>query len=119
MAVRKLKRLWGGGFYFDSKRDRKRSPHKTRQRGLAYELLLRQRLARDEPLRNGKLPSKDQTLAVFAATWFEDYVRPNNKYSERMAKQYALAKHLVPFFGQKLVGAIKAHDIEHYKAQQV
>src|SRR5437899_5782575 len=103
MAIRKIKRSWWVDLHFDGKRHRKRSPENTRQGALAYELLLRQKLARGEAIRDGKQPRKDHTFAEFAATWFEDYVRPNNKYSEQLAKKYALARHLVPFFGHKLV----------------
>ncbi|WP_408918068.1 hypothetical protein [Bradyrhizobium arachidis] len=67
----------------------------------------------------GALRSKDLTFAEFAVKWFEDYVRPNNKYSEQLSKKYILSSSLLPFFGRKPVGQIKGHDIERYKAQQV
>src|SRR5216683_2256455 len=116
MAVRKIKKSWWVDIHFDGRRYRKRSPDNTRQGALAYELLLRRKLARGEPIKNEK-QCKDQTLAEFAATWLEDYVRPNNKYSEQLAKKYVLSASLIPFFGCKPVGEIKSHDIERYKAQ--
>lgn len=107
-------------FQFGGKRYRKRSPENTRQGALAYEWLQRQYLARGEPERDEKPPRKDDpTFAEFAETWLNDYVRPNNKYSEQIAKKYVLSSSLIPFFGKKPVGAIRGHDIEQYKAKQV
>lgn len=77
-------------------------------------------MARGEPERDEKPPRKDDpTFAEFAETWLNDYVRPNNKYSEQIAKKYVLSSSLIPFFGKKPVGAIRGHDIEQYKAKQV
>src|SRR6516164_1137882 len=99
MAIRKLKKSWWVDFQFNGRRYRKRSPDNTRQGADAYELLLRQNLARGEPIRDVKQPRKDQTFAEFAAKWFEDYVRPNNKFSEQRSKGNILRLSLIPFFG--------------------
>jgi integrase len=119
MAVRKIKKSWWVDFQFDQVRYRKRSPDNTRQGALAYELLMRQKLAGGEPIEYGRPQRKDQTFAEFATTWFEDYVRTNNKYSEQLTKKYVLSASLLPFFGSKPVEQIKSHDIERYKAQQM
>jgi integrase len=58
-------------------------------------------------------------LAEFAVKWFEDYVRPNNKYSEQLSKKYILSSSLLPFFGRMRVGQIREYEIERYKADQV
>jgi integrase len=58
-------------------------------------------------------------LQQFAWKWFDDYVRPNNKHSEQLAKKYILTASLLPFFGHMPVDQIRAHDIERYKAAQV
>src|SRR4051812_16138332 len=108
MAVRKLKSSWWVDFRYDHVRYRKRSPDNSRAGAIAYESQLRQRLA-----RGGRLDSeRDQqpTFEQFAWRWFEDYAKPNNKYSEQMAKKYILSSSLMPFFGSMPVGAIGAHD---------
>src|SRR5215471_8674943 len=112
MAVRKLNNSWWTDFHFDGRRYRKRSPDNTRHGALAYEMLLRQRLARGEPIEHGRPQRRDQTLAEFAPKWLEDYVKPNNKYSEQLKKKHILLASLIPFFGDKPIGQIKAHDIE-------
>jgi integrase len=57
-------------------------------------------------------------LPEFAAQWFEEYVKPNNRYAERKNKQYVLAS-LVAFFGKIPVSQITSHHIEQYKAAKV
>lgn len=120
MAVRRIKESWWVDFRANYTRYRKRSPENSRAGALAYELTLRRRLARGEPLAQPQQATKsEQTFVEFAQEWFEDYVKPNNKYSEQLAKKYALASSLVPFFGRMPIGKIGAQDVEHYKAQQV
>jgi len=106
-------------FRFDHIRYRRRSPDNTRQGALAYEVLLRRNLADGQPIQSGMQQDRNQTFAEFAEEWFEDYVKPNNKYSEQLAKRYVLASSLVPFFGPKPIEQIRAHDIERYKAIQL
>jgi integrase len=117
MAVRKVKKSWWVDFQFDSRRYRKRSPENTRQGALAYELALRQKLASGERIDGATVERKDQTLAEFSAKWIEDYVKPNNRYSEQLKKRHILSASLIPFFGKQPVGQIGARDIERYKAQ--
>lgn len=114
-----IKKSWWVDFTTNSTRYRKRSPENTKAGAQAYEATLRQKLARGESIDIGATRPKDQTFAEFAAKWFEDYVRPNNKYSEQLMKKYILSSSLLPFLGHKLIGEIRAHDIERYKAQQV
>jgi integrase len=120
MAVRKLKNSWWVDFQFRHRRYRKRSPANSRTGAIAYEIVLRQALARDERIDRSVEPAqRDQTFREFSELWFEDYVKPNNKHSEQLSKKYALAASLVPFFGQIPVRDITGHDIERYKAQQL
>ncbi|MGY3132302.1 integrase [Bradyrhizobium sp. USDA 4501] len=114
-----IKTSWWVDFTVNSTRYRKRSPENTKAGAQAYEATLRQKLARGDSIELGALRSKDLTFAEFAVKWFDDYVRPNNKYSEQLSKKYILSSSLLPFFGRKPVGQIKGHDIERYKAQQV
>ena len=59
------------------------------------------------------------TFQKFAWLWFDDYVKPNNKHSEQLAKKYVLTASLIPFFGHMSINQIRGHDIERYKAAQV
>lgn len=114
-----IKKSWWVDFTANSTRYRKRSPENTKAGAQAYEATLRQKLARGESIDIGAMRPKDQTFAEFAAKWFEDYVRPNNRYSEQLMKKYILSSSLLPFFGRKPIGEIGGHDVERYKAQQV
>jgi integrase len=117
MAVRLVKKSWWIDFQFEGRRHRKRSPDNTRQGARAYELLLRQRLARGEKAEGN--PNEGILFAEFAWRWFEDYVVPNNRFSEQRIKQYTLKSSLIPFFGNMRVSEITAHHIEQYKARRV
>ena len=118
MAVRKLKNTWWVDFQFDTVRYRKRSPENSYSGALAYQTKLKKHLARGEPI--DRAPEKQEfTFEKFAWKWVDDYVKPNNKYSEQLAKRYILSASLVPYFGRMPIGKIRAHDIERYKAQQV
>jgi hypothetical protein len=100
-------------------RYRKRSPENSRTGALAYEATLRQKLARGEPIVDGAHDAqRDQTFEEFASKWFEEYVVPNNKYSEQRTKKTLLHANLIPF-GKIRIAKITAHDIERYKAQAV
>lgn len=120
MAVRKIRNSWWIDFQFDQIRYRKRSPENSRAGAIAYEVELRRNLARGGRIDHSTEPIRENwAFRKFSELWFEDYVKPNNKYSEQLAKKYVLAASLVPFFGDIPVGHISAHDIERYKAQQV
>jgi integrase len=118
MGVRKLRNSWWVDFQIHHTRHRKRSPDNSRSGALAYETVLRQRLARGEPLVTE--PSEPQpTFEQFAWRWFDTYVTSNNKFSEQRAKRGILSRTLVPFFGTLPVGQIAVHHIEQYKAEQI
>jgi integrase len=120
MAVRKIKGSWWVDFMFSHTRYRKRSPDNSRAGAAAYELALRQKVARGERIDEAaKAAQKEPTFKEFSKQWLEDYVKPNNKYSEQLTKKYALSSSLIPFFGNSPVKQISSHDIERYKAQQV
>src|SRR5215475_10926426 len=115
MAVRLLKKSWWVDFQFEGKRCRKRSPENTRQGARAYELLLRQRLARGEAI-DGPAPRQNPFFREFAWQWFDNYAVPNNRFSEQRIKRYTLKSSLIPFFGKMRVGEIRTYHIEQYKA---
>ena len=103
-------------FQFNHTRYRKRSPENSRSGSLAYEAILRQRVAKGEPIdRDPK--AQDVAFHQFAWRWFDEYVVSNNKYSEQRTKRTVLRSALIPFFGKTPVGEVTAHKIEQYKAQ--
>jgi hypothetical protein len=118
MAVRKLKGSSWVDFSFNHKRYRKKSPDNTRDGAAVYELQLRQKVAKGESIEWS--PEKQElTFKEFAWRWFDDYVKPNNRYSEQIGKKCILSASLIPFFGSMPIGAIGTHDIERYKASRV
>jgi len=119
MAVRKIRNTWYVDIRFDDQRYRIRSPENTRIGAQAFEAVLRQKLARGEVI--GKPPEIEQNLLFgqFASQWFEQYVIPNNKYSEQYAKQKILASNLIPFFGEMPLRGINSGHVEQFKARQV
>jgi integrase len=121
MAVRKIKNSWWVDFMFNHTRYRKRSPENSRAGAAAYEIVLRQALARSDRIGGGTAAPahKTTTFGKFAWQWFEDYAIPNNKYSEQVGKKCILSASLIPFFGSMPIGQIKPHDIERYKAQAI
>lgn len=118
MAIRRIKNSWWVDFRADYIRYRKRSPENTKAGAEAYEATLRARLVRGEPV--DKAPEIErQSFEQFAWKWFEDYVTPNNKFSERRAKKGILKNYLIPFFGKFELAEIGTHHVEQFKAWQV
>src|SRR6266571_6059978 len=115
MAVRKIKQSWWVDFQFDGRRHRKRSPENSKAGAEAYEAVLRQKLAQGERL--AKVSNTKQTFGQFASKWFDEYVMPNNKFSECRTKKYILQGSLVPFFGKIPIEQITNQHIEQYKAK--
>lgn len=99
---------------FNKKRIRKRSPDNSHRGAKIYELLIRQKLARGQPLEEVK-PEKKYLFKEIAMQWLETYVRNNNKPSEYMNKKSILGSNLIPFFGDKYIDTINAYDIECFK----
>ncbi len=117
MGVRKRNNKWWVDFCFNRSRYRWPSPENSKAGALAWELVLKQRLARGEPLD----PKKEiaTTFRRFAQDWFETYVKNNNKHSEIVSKEMILRVHLVPFFGRMRLDEIKNLDVEKYKAKKI
>src|ERR1700748_1516193 len=107
MAVRLINSSWWVDFRFNRRRYRKRSPANSQSGAKAYELTLRLRLSQGEDI--DRATPEDQQFKTFAWRWYEDYVIPNNKYSEQSNKKYILSSSLVPFFGETDVGKITVH----------
>ena len=118
MAVRLIKKSWWVDIRFGHHRYRKRSPENSRAGAQAYEAVLRQRLARGQPFE-GDPQQKKVSFSQFAQRWFEDYVVPNNKFSEQRGKNYILNASLIPFFGKTTVELVSVHQVEQYKAHLI
>lgn len=120
MTVRKIGNSWWVDFRAEYKRYRKRSPENTRAGAQAYEAELRKRLTRGEQIdRASNIGVNNQTFATFVPTWIENYVIPNNKFSEAQSKIYTLNSSLIPFFGRMLISDIRTYHVEQYKARMV
>lgn len=114
-----LKGSWWVDLRFNHTRYRKKSPENSKPGAQAYEALLRHKLALGESVEaSAQTNLQEQSFAQFAAVWFDDYVVPNNKYSEQKAKRHMLSSRLIPFFGRMPIGKISTHHIEQYKAKQ-
>ena len=116
MAVRIIKKSWWIDFSFNQKRYRKRSPENSRAAALAYEAVLRRKLANGEDIDGIAQAAQEQTFETFAWRWFNEYVVQNNKPSEQRRKKYALTASLIPFFGRTPVAQITSSNVERYKA---
>ncbi|MFA6417068.1 MAG: site-specific integrase [Patescibacteria group bacterium] len=117
MSVYKNKNKYWVSIYCQNKRYRKLSPQNTQAGAKAYEALLRQKLARGEPIVEEQ--KAVPTFKEFSDNWLEVYVKNNNKYSEILNKESLLRAHLNPFFGQKQLDKISNLDIENYKANKI
>lgn len=117
MAARIIGKSWWVDFRLNYKRYRKRSPENSRAGALAYEAMLRQKMARGEDIDRVVLSTQqEQTFGQFSEKWFDEYVVVNNKASEQRTKKYILSGSLVPFFGKMTVTEITPRHIEQYKA---
>lgn len=104
-------------FRFNHARYRKRSPDNSRAGALAYEAVLRQKLARGESIEREQ--TEIPTFASFSENWLQMYVAANNKASEQRTKRYILNASLIPFFGRMRIDQIETRDVERYKAQSL
>ena len=106
---------------YNRSRYRRPSPDNSCAGAKAYEAVLRQKLARGEPIdpEPVKLAVKMETFQEFSEKWFNVYVMISNKYTEQTNKRYVLGGHLNPFFGSKPLDKISNLDIENYKAEKM
>lgn len=104
---------------FNHQRYRKASPENTYAGAKAYESLIRQKLARGEPIVEIKDKTVEASFKDFFVKWFNVYVKNNNKKSEIIQKESVFRNHLNPFFGKKNLDGISNIDIEKYKSEKV
>jgi len=120
MSVFKRANKYWIGFRYNRQRYRRVSPDNSLAGAKAYEALIRQKLAKGEPIEiETKKIDKILSFQDFSKQWFEVYVKTNNKYSEASNKESILRAHLVPFFGQKKLDEINGLDIENFKAKEI
>lgn len=116
MTVKKRGNTFYIDFGYEGKRVRKKSPENTSKGAKAYELLLRQRMARGLPLEEEKVEKKECIFKELALQWLEIYVKNNNKYSEYINKKYIMNSDLIPYFGNIPIENISGYTIEQYKS---
>ncbi|MGD1083038.1 MAG: tyrosine-type recombinase/integrase [Candidatus Sulfotelmatobacter sp.] len=109
---------WWIDLTFNRTRYRKRSPQNSKAGAQAYEVTLRQKLARGEEIdKEEDRKEREITFEQFAWKWFDEYVVTNNKYSEQRAKRSALRSWLIPFFGTFQLAKIRSRHVEQFKAR--
>ncbi|MDP1689483.1 MAG: site-specific integrase [bacterium] len=122
MAIRKIKKSWWIDIRHNRQRYRIKSPENSKSGAEAYQAVLRQKLARGIPIEFTELDAKqkerEQKFKDFAWTWYETYVKNNNKFSEISRKWYTLRKDLLPFFGEMQIDKITTQHVEDYKAKK-
>ena len=117
MAVRMIKKSWWVDFRSNHTRYRKRSPENSRAGALAYEAVLRGKLARGESIgKEEETQLQETTFEHFAQRWFDEYVVPNCKPSTQYSRKDILFRSLIPFFGKTHISKITVSDVEKYKA---
>ncbi|MBI1805090.1 MAG: site-specific integrase [Ignavibacteriae bacterium] len=121
MSTRKIRNSWWVDCRCEGVRYRKRSPENSQAGAKAYELLLRQRLARGEPIdgRTEDQSPPEPSFREFSEKWYKTYVLTNNKYSTQTGKRSVLNVHLVPFFANMKLKEISSMHIEQFKAAKL
>lgn len=119
MTVIKRRNQYWIDFSHNKKRYRKRSPDNSLAGGKNYEALIRQRLARGEPIDGFEsIEKKSIFYKDFAEEFFERYAKINNKFSEIRTKRSILNVYLKPFFGKLKLEKITSYEIEKFKAEK-
>lgn len=120
MSVLKRGNKYWIGFRYNRIRYRKPSPDNSYAGAKAYEALIRQKLARGEPIFEEEEKKKDKipSFQEFSDRWQKTYVLTNNKPSEQLQKECMIRKHLKPYFGRIPLDKITALQIEEFKSQK-
>ena len=120
MSIFKRGNRYWVGFRFNHQRHRYSSPDNTLSGAKAYEALLRNKLARGEPILTiTEKPKEIITFKEFAKTWLDVYVKNNNRLSEQQHKEGCMRLYLVPYFGKYPLNEIGNIDIENFKAKMM
>lgn len=120
MGAIKRNKKWWVDFMFNRIRFRRPSPENSKQGSMAYESVLRQKLALGQDINlKQEVKTEQKTFADYAWEWFNSYAVVNNKPTEIKGKRQNLKKYLVPYFGKKTLNEICYKDIEEFKAKQL
>ncbi len=119
MSAKKIRNSWHIDFSFNNERYRRKSPDNTKGGAQAYEVLLRQKIARGEPLHKEEKEESKMSFKEFSEKWFNTYVKNHNKISEINGKRCILDKHLIPFFGNTKLDKFSYEKIESYKSKKL
>jgi len=95
-----------------------KSPDNTRAGALAYESVLRRKLARGEPLEEPQKVAVP-TFAAFVEEWFSTHVMTNNKPSTQRSTRSLIDGHFKEAFGRKRLDEICVDDVERFKAAKL
>jgi len=111
---------WYVGFWYNHKRYRKKSPDNSRAGALAYEAMLRQKLARGEPLEPAQQDKhkkeQEQKFKEYGWKWLD--AKTNKKRSSVHHMKHVLSSALIPFFGETSLDKISTPQVERYKAEK-
>lgn len=120
MTARKIDGSWWVDFRHVGVRYRKRSPDNSKGGAVAYEMTLRGRLARGEPLQGERAARHvDARFREFANRWYDTCSIPNDKPSERAKKRQVLDGHLFPELGHLRLSEIRGQLVEQYKGRKL
>jgi len=114
MAIYKRGNNYWIAFCFNKHRYRKRSPDNSHKGAKAYEILIRQKLARGQPLEEPK-PETRYKFKEIVLQWLNVSVKNNNKPSDYTIKRYILNADIIPYFGAKNMDEISVYSLEQYK----
>lgn len=128
MGAQKIRNSWWVCFRWHKKRYRLRSPDNRREGAIAYERVLRRRLASGEEVylasdpRSREIPAGEQSFEGFARKWLQQVLAPGSelKPSTRVSYQRHVRLYLIPFFGRYPLKAVTAgliNDFRNARAQ--
>jgi len=118
MSTYKRGNKWWIRFRFNHQRYFKCSPDNSRAGAMAYEAVLRQKLAHGEPIIEVRKKQQTPLFLDFVDKWLKTYVATNNKPSEQTQKTCMVRKHLKPYFGKIPLNKITSLQIEEFKAKK-
>jgi integrase len=110
---------WRIDFRFNDQRIRRNSPENSKKGAMAYEALLRSRLARGLPITPEEEKNSTMTFREFGNYWHKTSVMVNNKPTTARAKRTHMDLHLFPMIGSKPLDEISRSDIERIKTTKI
>jgi len=112
--------FWWIDFMYNKERVRKSSPSNSKAGAQAFEVYIRQIIAKHGSVKAALAAMKPRpedvvpTFAEFTERWLQNYVDVHNKPSERYSKRVILRRSLIPTFGRRKLDTIGVEDIDRY-----